>query len=119
MKNKDVKIIDRIISVLDVTKCIGQSEYDKLVDWLIGLKTKCINEWHKQSEKDLFDEYVDWSSTYYAVIMKDLSERVVVSYADESSDGSRNSYFDYVGSDDIVEFDDILFWKEIEKPNTK
>ena len=89
------------------------------MDWLIGLKTRCINEWHKQSEKDLFDEYVDWSSTYYAVIMKDLSERVVVSYADESSDGSRNSYFDYVGSDDIVEFDDILFWKEIEKPNTK
>ena len=101
MKNKDVKIIDRIISVLDVTKCLGQSEYDK------------------QSEKDLFDEYVDWSSTYYVVIMKDLSERVVVSYADESSDGSCNRYFDFVGSDDVVEFDDILFWKEIEKPNTK
>lgn len=119
MKNKDVKMIDRIISVLDLTKCLGQSEYDELVEWLNALKVKCIDGWNKQSEKDLFNEYVDWSSTYYAVIMKDFSERVVVSYADESSDGSRNSYFDFVGSNDVVEFDDILFWKEIGKPNTK
>ena len=84
MKNKDVKMIDRIISILDVTKCLGQSEYDELVECLNALKVKCIDGWNKQSEKDLFNEYVDWSSTYYAVIMKDLSERVVVSYADES-----------------------------------
>lgn len=73
--------------------------------------------WNKQSEKDLFDEYVDWSSTYYAVIMKDLSERVVVSYADESSDGSRNSYFDFYAddNDEVVDFDEILFWKKIDK----
>lgn len=73
--------------------------------------------WNKQSEKDLFNEQVDWSSTYYAVIMKNLTEKVVVSYADEGYDGTRNVYYDFIGDDDkVVDFDEILLWREIEKP---
>lgn len=75
--------------------------------------------WNKQSEKDLFNEHVDWSSTYYAVIMKDLTEKIVVSYADESYDGAINQYYNFVGDDDdeAVDFDEILLWKEIEDPH--
>lgn len=72
--------------------------------------------WNKQSEKDLFNEHVDWTSTYYAVIMKDMRERIVVSYADEGYDGSVNTYYDFYGSDDVVDFDDILLWRETDKP---
>jgi len=73
--------------------------------------------WNKQSEKDLFNEHVDWTSTYYAVIMKDMRERIVVSYADEGYNGSVNTYYDFYDSDDVVDFDDILLWRETDKPS--
>ena len=72
--------------------------------------------WNKQSEKDLFNEHVDWTSTYYTVIMKDMRERIVLSYADEGYDGCVNTYYDFYDSDDVVDFDDILLWRETDKP---
>jgi hypothetical protein len=79
---------------------------------------KNFDTWNRQSEKDLFNEHVDWSSTYYAVIMKDLTEKIVASYADESYDGAINQYYGFVGDDDdeAVDLDEILLWKEIEDP---
>ena len=79
---------------------------------------KNVDTWNRQSEKDLFNEHVDWSSTYYAVIMKDLTEKIVASCADECYDGTINTHYGFVGDDDeAVDFDEILLWKEIEDPH--
>ena len=77
--------------------------------------------WNKQSEKDIFNEHVDWSQTFYAVIMKDLTEKVISTQAVECYDGSVNNHYDFIGddSDDAVDFDEILLWRKIEDPYKK
>lgn len=73
--------------------------------------------WNRQSEKDLFNEHVDWSPTFYAVILKDLTEKIVWSQADECHDGTINTHYDFVGDDDeVVDFDEILLWRKTENP---
>lgn len=91
--------------------------YSNFFSYLCNMK----KVWNRQSEKDIFNEQVDWSSTYYAVIMKDLTEKVIASYADECHDGTINSHYDFVGedSDDAVDLDEILLWREIEDPYKK
>lgn len=72
--------------------------------------------WNRQSEKDLFKEIVDWSSTYYSVILKDLTERTVVTFADESNDGTINEYYEYTdGDNEFPDFDEILLWRKIDE----
>lgn len=76
-----------------------------------------MNKWNIQSEKDLWNEPIDWSSTYYSVILKDGREREICTYADECADGTINTYCEYTDDDSGVDFDDILLWKPIEKPD--
>lgn len=72
--------------------------------------------WNRQSEKDLSNEIVDWSSTYYSVILKDLTERTVVTFADESNDGAINLYYEYTdGDNEFPDFDEILLWRKIDE----
>lgn len=72
--------------------------------------------WNKQNEKDLSKEIVDWSSTYYSVILKDLTERTVVTFADESYDGTINEYYEYTdGDNEFPCFDEILLWCKIDE----
>ena len=75
-----------------------------------------MEKWNRQSENDLYNEQVDWVSTYYTVILKDLTERTVVTYADETHDGSINTYHEFAdGDNEAVDFDDIMLWKKLEK----
>lgn len=76
-----------------------------------------MNKWNIQSEKDLWNEPIDWSGTYYSVILKDGREREICTYADECADGTINTYCEYTDDDSGVDFDDILLWKPIEKPD--
>lgn len=75
-----------------------------------------MNNWNLQQEKDLFNEVVDWGTTYYSVILKDGSERVAYTFADENSDGEINTYCEYCGTNEGVDFDDILMWRKIDDP---
>ena len=81
-------------------------------DW----ETFCmpVKRWNKQVEKDLFNEQVDWSATYYSVILKDGHEREVQAYADECADGNVTIHFEYIDNYWYVDFDDILLWRKIE-----
>jgi len=74
-----------------------------------------MSKWNIQAVKDLWNERVDWTSTYYSVILKDGQEREVRTYADECADGTINAYWEYTDDDSGVDFDDILLWKPIEK----
>lgn len=75
-----------------------------------------MNKWNIQSEKDLWNEPIDWSSTYYTVILKNGQEREVRTYADECVNGNINTYWEYTDDDSGVDIDDILLWKPVEKP---
>lgn len=72
-----------------------------------------MKHWNIQSEKDLFNEPVDWATTYYAVILKDGTECVVCTYADECADGSVNTYYEFVEDESDMDLDDILLWRAI------
>lgn len=74
-----------------------------------------MGKWNIQSEKDLWNEPVDWSSTYYSVILKDGREREVRTYKDECCDGTINTYWEYTDDDSSVDIDDILLWRPVEK----
>ena len=72
--------------------------------------------WKRQSEDDLYREPVDWTTTYYTVILNDLTERTIATYADECSDGSISIHYEYTDMDcEFPDFDDILLWKKIDK----
>lgn len=74
-----------------------------------------MNKWNIQSEKDIWNEPIDWTSTYYSVILKDGREREVRTYKDECADGYIITHYEYTDDDSGVDFDDILLWKRIEK----
>lgn len=71
-------------------------------------------KWNRQDTNDLFNELVDWSPTFYLVILKDGTERVLHSFYDEDSGGAINLHYEYYKSDDIVDFEDILLWRKDE-----
>ena len=76
-----------------------------------------MNTWSIQSEKDLWNEPVDWSGTYYSVILKDGREREVRTYADECGDGTITTHCEYTYDDSGANLDDVLMWRRIEKPD--
>lgn len=83
---------------------------------LEAIKAEIKNHyWNLQQEKDLFNEVVDWSTTYYSVILKDGSEKIVYTFADENCDGEINTYYEYRDTAEGVDFDDILMWRKIDE----
>jgi hypothetical protein len=45
-----------------------------------------------------------------------LTERTVVTFADESNDGTINEYFEYTdGDNEFPDFDEILLWRKIDE----
>ena len=75
------------------------------------------NEWHKQSNDDVYDFITeDWSVKHFICIMKDKSRVTVIGNCDEGCNGevSVNLVFDH--DDEKYYLDDIVWWREILLP---
>ena len=71
-------------------------------------------QWNKQSERDIWDSFNDWSLHTFECIMNDDTTQQFTGYLDEGYDGSISMYIDCV--DDSYDTDDIVLWREIVKP---
>ena len=70
--------------------------------------------WKRQCNYNLYNEPVDWTTTHYAGILDDLTERIIAAYADEGNDGNINIHYEYVdGECEFPDFDDILLWRKM------
>lgn len=67
--------------------------------------------WNKQSEKDIWDSFSDWSLHRFVCLMKDNKICEFTGMWDESADGSRSMYLSDIN--DEYEIDDIVLWIEI------
>ena len=68
-------------------------------------------EWNLQSEKDIRSEPLCWATTFFDVIMKDGTERVVAAYLVDQEIGYHYFNFYPEGADNL-DCDDILLWKK-------
>jgi len=67
--------------------------------------------WHLQSEDDIFNQPIDWSATYYAVVLNDGSRHIFQTFYDETCDGEKVPHYDIVDSEYLFDsFDDIKWW---------
>ena len=68
--------------------------------------------WHLQSEDDIFNQPIDWSATYYAVVMNDGSRHILMAVLDVNLfDGEKVPHYDIVDSENLFDlFDDIKWW---------
>lgn len=81
----------------------------------VGLQVagwKHDSTWHLQSEDDIFNQPIDWSATYYAVVMNDGSRHILMAVLDVNLfDGEKVPHYDIVDSEYLFDsFDDIKWW---------
>ena len=95
--------------------CDGQAQRYLLMGVEFGYNK--ANEWHKQSNDDIYDFITeDWSVKYFICIMKDKSRVTAIGNCDEGNNGevSVNLFFEH--DDEKYYIDDIVWWKEIVPP---
>jgi hypothetical protein len=68
-------------------------------------------KWYKQSEDDIYNNPVDWSTSYYHIRMKDGTEHLLAVWLDEGGDGSIHEHYEFAGEDELVDLDEIELWR--------
>lgn len=95
--------------------CNSECNLASVTEQLEELKKS--NEWHKQSNDDVYDFIAeDWSVKHFICIMKDKGLVTATGNCDEDYDGevSVNLVFDH--DDEKYYPDDIVWWKEMVLP---
>lgn len=77
-------------------------------------KPACFDEWHKESEENIYDAITDWSNHRFVCLMKDGTIQVFSGIQDENYNGEIVTHIDNTNDYDT---DDIVMWTEIPRLN--
>lgn len=86
-----------------------------LENFIDTIGTEDVKTWHRQSEKDIYDSFNDWSYHTFICLMDDGSVQKFSGICDECGDGTVNKHIDAV-DDEYDDVDKIVYW--IETPIT-
>lgn len=89
--------------------------FEQFYSFLDTIETEDVNTWHKQSEKDIYDSFNDWSYHTFLCLMDDGSVQKFSGICDECVDGTVNKHIDAI-DDEYDDVDKIVYW--IETPIT-